>query len=605
MSETDNRRKNFVSSAFYATGVGAVPPFTLEHAYRERFAPGMVDLSSSSPQPLTAREVLDDAGAGYACLLDDALDYEPGGGSQALRGAVASLYDDISADHVLITAGAAEAIRVAAEAAIRPGDCVVVQRPAYQALRAAPLAGGAHVLDWTPAPGFQFDFAELPAEAAHASVVLFNNPHGPSGSLARASYTGPARLIADEVYRPAALIADQRVPSVIDMGEGAVAIGDLSKPLGLGGLRIGWIVSRDRAFIRECAEVLDYFSGSVSALSAHVALAAINRFDAHLERQLAQARGNLRILTTFIEQHVGWLDWCPPQAGYTAFPRLKADISAEALSERMRARGVFVLDGAAFESPDYVRIGFGQASVPFAKALCALGEELCAAAPAAAPTPPAGDVILLAKEPSPGRAKTRLAANVGAERAAELCEGFVHDSVEVACAGARRLYIAASPSEALGFFRSLAPGARCFVQPDADFGSRLLHAFETALGDGAQRPVLIGSDSPTLPSHLLSAAHRALRTHDVVLGPADDGGYYLIGMNTPYASLFQGIDWSTERVLAQTLERARVARLSVFLLPPWYDVDNGRDLERLACDPLLREHTRRALQRGRLEEVVA
>ncbi len=564
----------------------------------------MIDLSSSSPQPLTPRAVLDEAGVGSATLLDDPLDYEPSGGSVALREAVASLYHDVCAAQVLITAGAAEAIRIVAEAAIAPGDRVVVQRPLYQALRAAPAARGAHVIDWSPSPGFQFDFADLPRDAAHASVVMFNNPHGPSGSLVRGTYAGAARLIADEVYRPAALITEHRAPSVIDTADGAVSIGDLSKPLGLGGLRIGWIVSRDRAFIAECATALDYFSGSVSALSAPVALAAIRRFDVHLDRQLLRARENMRVLTTFVEQHDAWLDWSPPQAGYTAFLRLKSGISAEALSARMRARGIFVLDGAVFESPNHVRIGFGMDSAAFADAIQVLGDELRVESPMAAATP-AGDVIVLAKEPSMGGAKTRLASDVGGDRASELCTAFVRDTLEVAVERARRVYIAASPAEAVGLFRSRAPSARCFAQPDADFGARLLHAFETALADGAQHPILIGTDSPTLPSHLLSVAHCALATHDVVLGPADDGGYYLIGMNALYRSLFEVIDWSTERVLSQALERARSAGLSVFLLPPWYDIDTGDDLARLASDPLLRAHTRGAIESRRLEEVSA
>jgi rSAM/selenodomain-associated transferase 1 len=586
-------------------GVRGIPSLTLEHAYREHFATGMFDLSSSSPQPLTPREVLDDAGVASAALLDQALDYEPGGGSLRLREAVASLYNGVSADQVLITAGASEAIRVAAEVAVQPGDRVVVQRPVYHALLAAALSRGARITDWHPAPGFQFGFSDLPGEAATASVMLINNPHGPSGSLLRGSYSGKARLIADEVYRPVALIEGHRAPSVIDGDSCAVSIGDISKPLGLGGLRIGWIVSRDRGFIRECSTALDYFSGSVSALSAGVAIAAINRFDAHLARQVSRARANLRVLTTCVEQHAAWVDWCPPQAGYTAFLRLRSGRAAEALCTRMREHGVFLLDGAVFESPDHIRIGFGMDSATFSKAIRTLGAELRVEAPSAVPATATGDVIVLAKQPAAGRAKTRLAADVGDERALALCSAFVRDSLDIASTDARRLYVAASPPDAIAWFRALAPHARCFAQPEAEFGMRLLHAFETAIGDGAKYPVLIGSDSPTLPAHLLSVAQRALQTHDVVLGPADDGGYYLIGMNEGHASLFAGIDWSTDRVLSQTLERARAARLDVFLLPPWYDIDTDSDLEQLSRDPLLRDHARDALKSRSLAEVVA
>src|SRR5262245_13884471 len=133
----------------------------LERAYREHFVAGMFDMSSSSPEALTARDVLDEARAVSASLLDRALEYEPGGGSLPLREAVASRYNHTSSDQVLITAGASEAIRVATEVAIQRGDRVVVQRPVYQALFAAALSRDAHIVNWTPTHGYQFDFSEL------------------------------------------------------------------------------------------------------------------------------------------------------------------------------------------------------------------------------------------------------------------------------------------------------------------------------------------------------------------------------------------------------------------------------------------------------------
>jgi rSAM/selenodomain-associated transferase 1 len=419
----------------------------------------------------------------------------------------------------------------------------------------------------------------------------------------RGVYDGRARLIADEVYRPPALVPEHMAASAVE-SDGGVSIGDLSKPLGLGGLRIGWIATRDAAFIQRCSSVLDYFSGSVAALSSHVAVFALARFEQHLHEHIARARQNLRVLTIFVERHRDLVDWMPPQAGYTAFIRAKDGRAVASLVERMRSRGVFLLDGSVFESPAHVRIGFGIDSARFAEGLEILGEELRADAPSGVSRPGrTGDVILLAKDPASGSAKTRLATDVGTERTFELCAAFVQDSIDLARKQARALYIACSPTAATGVFEALAPGARCFAQPDAGFGKRLLHAFETAIHDGARHPVLIGTDSPTLPEHLIEIAHHALASHDVVLGPADDGGYYLIGMTTAHAELFEEIDWSTDRVLSQTLARARAAGLSVFMLPHWYDVDTARDLDRLASDPLLRPCTRAALNRGALVEV--
>jgi rSAM/selenodomain-associated transferase 1 len=121
-------------------------------------------------------------------------------------------------------------------------------------------------------------------------------------------------------------------------------------------------------------------------------------------------------------------------------------------------------------------------------------------------------------------------------------------------------------------------GATAYLQAGTDLGERLASAFERAFTLGARRPVLVGSDSPTLPGHLLAVADRALERFDVVLGPAFDGGYYAIGLRKPEARLFQAINWTGSHVLAQTIDRARQLDLSVFYLPQWHDVDTVTDI---------------------------
>ena len=204
-------------------------------------------------------------------------------------------------------------------------------------------------------------------------------------------------------------------------------------------------------------------------------------------------------------------------------------------------------------------------------------------------------MIVLAKEPRAGFTKTRLATEIGATRAAEISAALLSDSLDLARTAARRLHVAFTPESAAPAFARLAPTAHRFAQPGGDLGVRLRHAFATALADGASRPILIGSDSPTLPSHLLGAAHDALARHDIVLGPAEDGGYYLIGMTELHTSLFDGIDWGSDRVLAQTLARAASAGLRVATLPYWYDVDTAAGVARLAQDPLLGAAVRSAI----------
>lgn len=127
----------------------------------------------------------------------------------------------------------------------------------------------------------------------------------------------------------------------------------------------------------------------------------------------------------------------------------------------------------------------------------------------------------------------------------------------------------------------LPPGVRLREQPKGDLGARLNGLFVEYLFDADTRVVIIGTDSPTMPSAFLHEAFAALDTHDVALGAARDGGYYAIGLKQPAPRLFTAIDWSTDRVHAQTLERAKELNLRVHDLPLWYDVDRAADLHQL------------------------
>jgi rSAM/selenodomain-associated transferase 1 len=207
-----------------------------------------------------------------------------------------------------------------------------------------------------------------------------------------------------------------------------------------------------------------------------------------------------------------------------------------------------------------------------------------------------GDVILLAKEPRPGLAKTRLAAEIGAEAAIRLARAFLSDTAAWIGRYARRVHIAYAPDDAYRTFAALLPDACLFPQPDGDLGQRIAGAFECAFALGARKPLLVGSDSPTMPSHFILCAHAALDRHDMVLGPSEDGGFYAIGLRRPLPGLFDGVEWSTERVLRQVKRNAGRHGYSAFYLPYWYDVDTAPDLQRLTKDPLLGASTARVLR---------
>ena len=189
---------------------------------------------------------------------------------------------------------------------------------------------------------------------------------------------------------------------------------------------------------------------------------------------------------------------------------------------------------------------------------------------------------MFAKYWEAGHVKTRLAAGIGEAQAAEIYRLFVATLVErfATTADARQLVYA--PLERAAEMKSAAGMHwQVVAQSDGDLGQRIHSFFEQSLAGGAERVVLIGSDSPTLPVEFVDDAFEMLRDHDLVLGPSHDGGYYLVGASARTPPIFTGVDWSTSRVLQQTLARAAAARLRHKLLPKWYDVDTRDDLDHL------------------------
>lgn len=183
---------------------------------------------------------------------------------------------------------------------------------------------------------------------------------------------------------------------------------------------------------------------------------------------------------------------------------------------------------------------------------------------------------MFVRRPEPGKTKTRLAATVGNDVAAELYAAFVEDLLARCPNLAGRTIVAVTPRDKATtswFQRRLAERTMLMDQPAGDLGNRIDWFFNAAANEGADRIVLIGSDSPDLPADLIAAAFQELGKADVVIGPATDGGYVLIGMRKPHDGLFQRIRWSTAMTLFDTIQAARQRGLSVKLLAPWYDID--------------------------------
>jgi uncharacterized protein len=194
-------------------------------------------------------------------------------------------------------------------------------------------------------------------------------------------------------------------------------------------------------------------------------------------------------------------------------------------------------------------------------------------------------VAVMAKMPGAIPVKSRLHAALGSDVATELYRCFLLDRLnEVAELSGVTPVLAFTPAEARQTAAALAPSVFQLVAQSGDgLGARLVTLFAGLLGKGHRGAVVMDSDSPTLPMGYVCEALTALEAEstDVVLGPSDDGGYYLVGLRAPAPSLFEGIPWSTERVLTATRDASQALGLRVHLLPAWFDVDTEADLSRL------------------------
>ena len=195
-------------------------------------------------------------------------------------------------------------------------------------------------------------------------------------------------------------------------------------------------------------------------------------------------------------------------------------------------------------------------------------------------------VALFAKAPVAGRVKTRLSPPLSPEDAAAVARACLHDSLE---RFARRpefaltLFLDGEADEPL---RALAASLEVPIRAQCEgaLGVRLQDALGALLEEGRAGAIAIGSDSPTLPPGRIAAAAAALRAHDAVLGPTEDGGYYLIGVSRPVWAILEGIPWSSDGVARATRERAAEAAVSLAELEAWYDVDDEETLRRALAD---------------------
>jgi len=206
------------------------------------------------------------------------------------------------------------------------------------------------------------------------------------------------------------------------------------------------------------------------------------------------------------------------------------------------------------------------------------------------------NILIFAKYPQAGQVKTRLTPPLSYKQAAQwheaalraVCErvGYYKRHIPQTDRQAINVVLVGAPDAQLDSFRAmkLAGIDDYWPQGTGDLGQRLSHAIDRSFNHHAEAVVLLGADSPTLPSDYLSQSLSLLESHDAAMSPTPDGGYCLLSLHSPCPSLFEKVDWGTSSVADQTRAQALAAKLTLAELPPWYDIDCFDDLQKMSAD---------------------
>jgi len=309
------------------------------------------------------------------------LGYTESLGHPLLRREIAGMYEGTSPDEVLVFCGAQEAIFAFVNVAVGPADHVIVTWPGYQSLYEVARATGADVtlLPLEAARGFELEVEALRrAMRPNTRLLVINFPHNPTGAVLRPetleavlalAEEANAFVLSDEVYRLLEL-EGATPPAAVERSRRAISLGVMSKVYGLAGLRVGWLVARDRELLARCAAYKDYLSICTSAPSEILALMALRRRSQLLERSREILRDNLTRLDRFFHDWAGTFEWVRPRAGSVGFPRILRGMSSDELArELVESEGVLILPGSVFGDTDnHFRIGFGRTNLPEALA---------------------------------------------------------------------------------------------------------------------------------------------------------------------------------------------------------------------------------------------
>jgi aspartate/methionine/tyrosine aminotransferase len=352
-------------------------PFQLERYFAVHEFTARYLMCSSDPESLSIADLLAFEPGSMEGLGRTWLGYTEYPGAPELRQELATLYESIDIDHLIVHTGAQEAIFSFVNSMLKAGDHMIVHMFGYQSHYSIAEALGVSVSPWLAreSENWALDPDDLEKLVLpETKAVLICAPHNPTGYLPdRGRFDAVvdfARrrglwLFSDEVYRGLEHDPAARLPAACDLYEKAISLGALSKSHGLAGLRVGWVATRDRDVLAGMSSFKDYLSISNSAPSEYLAAIAVRNTSALIERNTSIVRNNLAVLDTFFARHHEILEWRRPSAGTVAFPRLKRGEAERFCAEVLERTGVLLLPSTLLDhGNEHVRIGLGRRNMP-------------------------------------------------------------------------------------------------------------------------------------------------------------------------------------------------------------------------------------------------
>jgi aspartate/methionine/tyrosine aminotransferase len=351
-----------------------IEPFTLEDWMTRYETQVEFDLAESGIQPLSTIELVTLTGEQdeFSRILASPLLYSEARGTEELRSLIAALYRDANPDQVLVTTGAIEANYLAFNVLLNPGDEMVCVFPAYQQLYSVPRAIGCDVRLWRlrRENDFRYDLDDLRRLVTRKTrMIVINTPHNPTGSVLSqdelrqvyeiAGGVG-AWVLGDEAYRWLELPGrDPLAGPVRNLGERGISVGTISKPFGLPGLRIGWLVAPE-SIVNAAWRHRDYVTLSPGLINDRLAQIALRHTDRLLERTRGISSANLAHLQQWIREREGLIDWVEPRGGLLGLLRYNINVPSSELADRLAAdASVMLAPGSAFDQEHHLRIGLG------------------------------------------------------------------------------------------------------------------------------------------------------------------------------------------------------------------------------------------------------